>query len=134
MGQSFERLPSAQVMIPGSWNGVQHQAPCSVERLLLPLPWPLFPLMLSISLALSNKILIKKKYFQYAHKPRSSYTLYMRETSRGTWVAQLVEQPTLGFGSDHDLMDCRTESHFRLCAQWRICLKIFSLCPSPDLC
>jgi len=33
-----KRLPSAQVMIPGSWEEVPRQAPCSARSLLLPLP------------------------------------------------------------------------------------------------
>ena len=33
-----------------------------------------------------------------------------------TYVAQLVERPTLGFGSGHDLMVCEFEPHMGLCA------------------
>ena len=36
-----KRLPSAWVMIPGSWDQAPHQAPCSARSLLLPLPLPL---------------------------------------------------------------------------------------------
>ena len=36
--QSVKHLPLAQVMIPRSWDRVPHQAPCSVESLLLPPP------------------------------------------------------------------------------------------------
>ena len=35
---------------------------------------------------------------------------------RGARVAQLVEGPTLDFGSDHDLTVCEIEPHFGLCA------------------
>ena len=31
-------------------------------------------------------------------------TIFKKWYSRGTWVVQLVKCPTLGFGSDHDLM------------------------------
>jgi len=40
-GSVFKHLPSAQVMIPGSWVQVSHPAPCSTGSLLLPLPLPL---------------------------------------------------------------------------------------------
>ena len=40
VAQSIKHLPSAQVMIPGSWDRALHQAPCSVGGLLLPLPLP----------------------------------------------------------------------------------------------
>ena len=46
--QSVKCLPSAQVMIPGSWDRVPHWAPCSVGRLLLLLPLPLLVLSLSV--------------------------------------------------------------------------------------
>jgi len=38
VAQSVKRLPSAQVMIPPSWNWVSHWAPCSAGRPPLPLP------------------------------------------------------------------------------------------------
>ena len=38
VAQSVKRLPSGQVMIPGSWDQVLHRAPCLVGSLLLPLP------------------------------------------------------------------------------------------------
>ena len=37
VAQAVKPLPSAQVMIKGSWDRAQHQAPCSAESLLLPL-------------------------------------------------------------------------------------------------
>ena len=40
-------LPSAQVMVPGSWDQVLCGATCSAENLLLPLLLPLPPLLLS---------------------------------------------------------------------------------------
>ncbi|XP_077916718.1 twisted gastrulation protein homolog 1 isoform X2 [Halichoerus grypus] len=45
-GSVVKRLPSAQVMIPESWDRAPHQAPCSAGGLLLLLPLPLlvFPL------------------------------------------------------------------------------------------
>ena len=49
VAQSAKHLPSAQVIIPGSWNRVQHQAPCSKGRLLLPLPAALPATALSVS-------------------------------------------------------------------------------------
>ena len=35
---------------------------------------------------------------------------------RDTWAAQLVERPTLDFGSGHDLMFRETEPYVGLCA------------------
>jgi len=40
VAQLVKRLPSAQVMIPGSWDRAPHWAPCSAESLLLPFPLP----------------------------------------------------------------------------------------------
>ena len=60
-----KHLPSAQVMISGSWGRAPHRTPCSVESLLfpfsLPLPLPLLMLILSLSLSQIDKILNKKK-------------------------------------------------------------------------
>ncbi|XP_034513918.1 bone marrow stromal antigen 2 isoform X1 [Ailuropoda melanoleuca] len=53
LAQSVKRLPSAQVMVSRSWNGVPHQAPCSAGSLLLPLPPPAAPP--SCALSLINK-------------------------------------------------------------------------------
>ena len=53
-GSVVEHLPLAQVMILGSWDQVPHWAPCSVESLLLPLPF-LAAHDLSIILFFSNK-------------------------------------------------------------------------------
>jgi len=53
VAQLVGRLPSAQVMIPGSWDQAPHRAPCSAGSLLLPLPL-LLPLLV-LSLSLSNK-------------------------------------------------------------------------------
>ena len=35
---------------------------------------------------------------------------------RGTWVAQLVKSPTIGFGSGHDFTVRGFEPHIGLCA------------------
>lgn len=50
-------LPSAQVIVSGSWDQTPHWAPCSAGNLRLPLPLPL--LVLSLSLSQINKILKK---------------------------------------------------------------------------
>ena len=50
MAQSVERLPSAQVLIPGSWDGALRLTPLTLPA-LLPLPLPVL-LVLSISLSL----------------------------------------------------------------------------------
>jgi len=51
VAQSVKHLPLAQVMIPGSWDGALHPAPCSAESLLLPLPLSLllFSLLLTLN-------------------------------------------------------------------------------------
>ena len=43
VAQLVESLPWAQVMTPGSWDQVLHWALCSVESLLLLLPFPTAP-------------------------------------------------------------------------------------------
>uniref|UniRef100_A0A452U7X2 Acyl-CoA-binding protein n=1 Tax=Ursus maritimus TaxID=29073 RepID=A0A452U7X2_URSMA len=48
VAQMVGHLPSAQVMISGSWNGALCRAPCSAESLLLPLPTPARSLSLSL--------------------------------------------------------------------------------------
>ena len=48
LAQCFRRLPSAKVMIPGSWDRASPGAPCAAGSLLLPLP-------LACALSLSNK-------------------------------------------------------------------------------
>lgn len=50
MAQLVGWLPSAQVMVPVSWDRVRHWAPCSAGSLLLPLPAspPLCALSLSL--------------------------------------------------------------------------------------
>ena len=53
VAQSVKHLPSAQVMIPGYWDGAPCQALCWVRSLLFPLP-----LLCSCSLSL-----IKKNFF-----------------------------------------------------------------------
>ena len=52
VAQSIKLLPSAQVMIPESWEWAPGQTPCSVGSLLFPflLPLPLLVLFLSLSL------------------------------------------------------------------------------------
>jgi len=62
VAQSVERLPSAQVMIPG-WDQAPHRALCSAGSLLLPLCLPLYLLVLSLAFSLCqiNKFLKKKK-------------------------------------------------------------------------
>ena len=59
VAQLVKQLPSAQVMIPASWDRVPHQAPCSAGSLLLPLTLPstlsAYARSLSLSLSLTNK-------------------------------------------------------------------------------
>ena len=50
-------LPSAQVRIPGSWDGALCQAPCSAGSLLLPL---LFPWLVCGLLCQINDQILKK--------------------------------------------------------------------------
>ena len=62
VAQSVKRLPSAQVMILGSWGPVPHLAPCSVGSLLLPPPLSLPLLMLSLPFSLSQINKFKKSF------------------------------------------------------------------------
>jgi len=62
VAQSVKRLPSAQVMIPGSRDRVPHRAPRSEGSPLLPLPLPLPLPVLSLSVKLTNKISKKKEF------------------------------------------------------------------------
>ena len=39
-----------------------------------------------------------------------SYIALFKQETWGTWVAQLVEHLTLGFGSGHDLGGCEMET------------------------
>ena len=55
VAQWVEPLPSAQVMIPGSWDRAPHRALCSVGSLLPPLPLCLSLCLLVISLCQINK-------------------------------------------------------------------------------
>ena len=57
----MKHLPSAQVMIPGSWDGAPCQASCSAGSLLLPLPGPFPLLMLSLSVKIKS-FFLKKIY------------------------------------------------------------------------
>ena len=79
VAQSVKHLPSAQIMILGSWNRALHWAPCSERGLLLPL-FPTHALLLSLSLsnfflkkACSNSSLkyfcFSLKHFKYCEAP-----------------------------------------------------------------
>ena len=48
-------------------------------------------------------------------KKKSSDT-FRKNLPRGTWVAQLVKRPTLGFGSGHDLTVRKFKPRVGLCA------------------
>ena len=76
MAHLVKRLPSAQVMIPGSWDGALGQAPCSAGSLLLPLPLLLPSLVLSLSLSNKYNLYFKKKKSSIiSHSPLSLLTL-----------------------------------------------------------
>ena len=51
VAQSVKHLPTAHVMVPGSWDRAPHQAPCSLGSLLVPLSLllPMYALSLSLS-------------------------------------------------------------------------------------
>ena len=63
-------------------------------------------------------------------RPASGSVLTAR--SLEPWVAQLVEHPTLDFGSGHDLTVREFEPNIRLCAyRTEPAWDSLSLCPSP---
>ena len=66
-------LPSAQVMIPGSWDRDPHQAPCSAGSLPLPLPLPLPLLMLSPLLFLAKAKALGKQLSCTQNKGKLNY-------------------------------------------------------------
>ena len=70
MAQWVKRLSSAQVMIPGSWDQVLYQAPCSVGSLLLPLHLPLPLPMLSLTRSLSFSQIINTNLYFKKSSPR----------------------------------------------------------------
>ena len=55
VAQLVKHLPLAQVMVPGSWDQVQHRAAYSVGSLLFPFPLPASPPTCAHSLSLSLK-------------------------------------------------------------------------------
>ena len=63
----------------------------------------------------------------------SNESLNLKREKRSTWVAQLVEHLTLGFGSGHDLTVHEIEPHVRLCQQRGACRGSLSAPPSPSL-
>ena len=79
-GPSVTRLPSAQVVISGSWDRVPHPAPCSAGRLPLPLPLPCSRAP-HLSLCLSLK-LIKSSTKAASGRMRSQGGLWA-QTGRG---------------------------------------------------
>jgi len=60
VAQSVRHLPSARVVIPGSWDPAPHQAPCSAGSLLL----PLLAAPPACTLFLSVKSIKKKKHLK----------------------------------------------------------------------
>ena len=52
VAQSVKWLPSAWVMISGSWNHAPHWALCSMGSLLLPLPLPATLLACALSVSI----------------------------------------------------------------------------------
>lgn len=52
----IKRMPLAQVLIPGFWDGALHWVPCSAKSLLLHLP---LPLSTARALSISLKKLVK---------------------------------------------------------------------------
>ena len=91
MAQSVKRLPSAQVMISGSWDGAAHWAPCSVGSLLLPLP---LSLLVLFSLSLSNKGI--KFFLKILFIYLTEITSRQREREGGEVGSPLCREPHAG--------------------------------------
>ena len=85
MAQLVKHLPSAQIMIPGSWVQALNQAPCSAGSLLLPLfsvPPPAHAL--SLLLLFLSQINFKKNL-------KKSHKKSLKTFLRDAWVAQSVK-------------------------------------------
>ena len=96
MAQWVKPLPSAQVMISGSWDRAPHRALCSAGSLLLPLSLPAaLPTCDSLSLCQINKLKKKKKSFHdqkkwFCRVKVQTKTIELHE-NKGTWVSQWVK-------------------------------------------
>ena len=94
--QLVKHLPSAQVMISGSWDQAPHPAPCFVGSLLLPLS-PLLPcscpfsLSLSLSLSQINKKSSKINFRSLLvnrlimAKPKMKHIYYVFQSMSSQW-------------------------------------------------
>ena len=89
MAQSVKHLPSAQVMIPGSWDQAPHWASYSAGSLLLPLPLPLPLLVSSLSLYLS---LSGFKDKGWGPSPRNVDSFEKLEKSKGTGLLWRLQE------------------------------------------
>ena len=86
MAQPVEHLPSALVVIPGSWGQVPHWAPCSAGSLLLPLP-------LMLSLFQINKIKYLRKTKQNnpeKSQPTKGGTEGRQEPMSSSWALDIL--------------------------------------------
>ena len=97
-----ECLPSAQVMIPESWDGASPCVPRSAGSLLLPLPLPLLLCSLSCWSLLKeiNEIFKKKIFFFKLEKKRRSFILkkWRREKTRLPWEYHMQSYQKFGKG------------------------------------
>ncbi|XP_064427490.1 nucleic acid dioxygenase ALKBH1 isoform X1 [Mirounga angustirostris] len=94
-GSVVKRLPSAQVMIPGSWDRAPHRAPCSAGSLLLPLPLPLLVFLLSLSLTISLCQTNKKKKILKKKKKREKTQINKIMNERGEITTNTKEIQTI---------------------------------------
>ena len=130
-----KQLPSAQVMIPGSWYGVPHRPPCSVGSLLIPLI--LFPLRLSLSqinkrnlrlLCLNGLLLEKQNKTMLSCVALlicfTSFKVEKHPIKKGqerAWVAQLIKQLP---SAQVMILESWDQVRIGLPAQWGVCFSL----------
>jgi len=95
VAQMVKHLPSAQVMIPGSWDQALCPAPCSAGSLLLLLPLPPLLFFFSFSLPLKS---INKTFKKIKKKEKYPYESRQQEQN-DDWPSPLL--CTLGQGSSN---------------------------------
>jgi len=86
-GSVVKRLPSAQVMISGSWDRAPHQAPCPAESPLLPLPLPAAPRLCSLPFS------VKQIFFKNTKNNKMIYRMTCSYANKYTYIHIYTSSP-----------------------------------------